>query len=109
MPSDLDGTRDKVPRAIKVLRHILTLIIEGRFHIKNNSWVDILNMAVAVGVPVDSCSLSPRTHTIDLRRFMRELGFDAHLQDKLFRKSHFSPGSVESKDSLRRKLFPVLL
>ena len=38
-PSDLDGTRDKVPRAIKVLRHILTLIIEGRFHIKNNAWV----------------------------------------------------------------------
>ena len=41
-----------------------------------------------------------RTHTIDIRRFMRELGIDAHLHDKKFRKNFYNPESMESKDTL---------
>lgn len=41
-----------------------------------------------------------RTHTIDIRRFMRELGIDAHLLDRNFRKNFYNPESMESKDTL---------
>ena len=41
-----------------------------------------------------------RTHTIDIRRFMRELGIDAHLLDRKFRRNFYNPESRESKDSL---------
>ena len=41
-----------------------------------------------------------RTHTIDIRRFMRELGIDAHLLDRKFRKNFYNPESMESKDTL---------
>ena len=42
-----------------------------------------------------------RTHTIDIRRFMCELAYDAHLHDKQFRKNFYNPKSTGFNDNLK--------
>ncbi len=43
-----------------------------------------------------------RTHTIEIRRFMCELYFDAQILDRKFRRSLAAAASREMKDNLRR-------
>ena len=42
-----------------------------------------------------------RTHTIQIRTFMRELIYDAHLHDKKFRKNFYAPTSAGFNDTLK--------
>ena len=49
-----------------------------------------------------------RTHTIDIRRFMCELAYDAHLHDKHFRKNFYNPKSTGFKDNLKGNASAVI-
>lgn len=57
---------------------------------------------VVVGVCLISVA---RTHTIDIRRFLVELNYDAHLQDEQFRRNFYTPESYESKDTLKQYIW----